>query len=484
MNGKKQMRIAILGAGASGIMAAIKLGEAGYPDVTILEKAADLGGTWRDNRYPGITCDVPSHAYRYSFAPNPDWSRVCSPGEEILAYVRRTAETHGVDRLIRYDSEVVAATWRDGRWQVTSVQGDEGAFDVVLTATGVLHHPVYPDIPGLEDFGGRAFHSARWEDDAVLDGKRVGIIGTGSTAIQIAGALVDRVAGLTLFQRTPQWILPLPNREYAEDEKALFRADPALVDSAYLRLTDRMNRTFSAAVVGENPEAYAKIVEMCEENLATVRDPDLRRRLTPDYKVGCKRLIMSSEFYAAIQHPAARLVTERIAGFCPTGLRTVDGAVHDLDVIVMATGFDTHRFFRPMQVTGPGGRTLDEAWADGNQGYRTVAVPGFPNWFMIGGPTSPIGNFSWLLTAETQFGYIRQLVDRIAAERAAVAPKAQAARAFNDAVRARLPQTVWATGCSSWYIDPAGNIASWPWTFERFREDLAQPCWEDFEAVA
>lgn len=485
MTNDRQLRIAIIGAGASGIMAAIKLRQAGHGDVTIFEKAHDLGGTWRDNRYPGITCDVPSHAYRYSFEPNPDWSRVCSPGAEILEYVRHTARKHGVEGLIRYDSEITRADYQNGRWQLESTRGTEGAFHAVITATGVLHHPVYPDIPGLDDFGGRSFHSARWEDDVSLAGKRVGVIGTGSTAIQIVGASVANVASLSLFQRTAQWVLPLPNRDYEEGEKAQFRADPALVESEYLRLTHRMNTTFSAAVVGENPTAYDQIVTACEEHLATVRDPDLRRRLTPDYKVGCKRLIMSGDFYEAIQDPKAELVTDPIDRFCAEGIRTADGRVHELDVIVIATGFDTHRFFRPMQVNGPGEQTLDQAWSEGNQGYLTIAIPGFPNWFMIGGPTSPIGNFSWLLTAEAQFGYIRQLIDRIGeGDVTAVAPKPEAADAFNQSVRERLPQTVWATGCQSWYIDSAGNIASWPWTFDKFRKDMDCPVWDDFEISA
>lgn len=477
----KKLSIAIIGAGASGIMAAIKLRQSGH-DLVIFEKAADLGGTWRDNRYPGITCDVPSHAYRYSFEPNPDWSRVCSPGAEILDYVRRTAQKYGVDGLIRYDSEVLKSVFSDGRWYIGTTQGDEGAFDVVITATGVLHHPVYPDIPGLESFQGRAFHSARWEDDVSLKGKRVGIIGTGSTAIQIVGAAVEDAASISLFQRTAQWVLPLPNRDYDENEKAMYRADPALVDSEYRRLTERMNKTFSAAVVGENPEAYAAIVEACEGHLATVRDPALRLALTPDYKVGCKRLIMSGDFYAAMQRPNAHLVTDRIECFTEAGLQMANGDVHPLDVIVIATGFNTHQFFRPMEVVGPSDKTIAEAWQAGNQGYLTVAVPGFPNWFMIGGPTSPIGNFSWLLTAEAQFSYIRQLIDRIAVgDVQTIMPNQTATDAFNSSVRDRLPATVWASGCDSWYMDDAGNIASWPWTFAKFESDMKQPVWDDFE---
>lgn len=479
------LRIAVIGAGASGIMALIKLKEAGFTELACFEKEGDLGGTWRDNRYPGIACDVPSHAYRYSFAGNPDWSRVWSSGPEILAYFRNVAESSGVTRYISYDSEVVSARFDGRRWHLETTQGPQGAFDVVVTATGVLHHPVIPDIPGLGTFRGPAFHTARWPEGETLEGKRVAVIGTGSTATQIVGASVDRVARLALFQRTAQWILPLPNREIPEERKAEYRADPRELQAEYHRLTERQNRLFAAAIVGDNPEAYARLEEACREHLATVRDETLRAKLTPTYKVGCKRLIMSGDFYEAIQKPNAELVTEKIARIVPDGIETADGQVRPFDVIVLATGFDTHRFFRPMRVEGPGGRTIEEAWAEANESYLTVAVPGFPNWFLIGGPTSPIGNFSWLLTAETQFAYILQLIQRLArGDVAALAPRAEAARNFNAAVRERLPATIWATGCHSWYIDKNGAIASWPWTFERFERDLNRPRWEDYELTA
>lgn len=483
MTNARKLRIAVIGAGASGMMALIKLREAGFPDVTIYEKADELGGTWRDNRYPGVTCDVPSHGYRYSFEPNAEWSRVCAPGPEILGYLKDVATKHDVERFIRYGQEVIRANYRDGKWEIETTDGPQGSFDAVITATGVLHHPTYPDIPGREDFEGDAFHTSRWKDGLPLKGKRVGVIGTGSTATQITGALVGEVAHYSLFQRTAQWIAPLPQGPIPEEQKALFRARPELLQSEYERISHENNSKFAAAIVGANPRAYEKLVEVCKEHLETkVRDPELRAKLTPDYAVGCKRLILSENFYDAIQHPNAELVTEPIERIEAKGVRTKDGRLHELDVLVYATGFNTHQLMRPMQVKGQGGRTLDEVWAEGNRGYLAVTVPGFPNWFMIGGPNSPIGNFSWLLTAERQFGYALRLIEKLRdGNIAEIAPKREAAERFNDEVRAALPGTVWATGCRSWYIDKHGNIASWPFTFEKFEDDMKEPRWDDFE---
>ncbi len=482
MERTRRLRIAVIGAGASGLMAVIKLREAGFDDVTVFEKASSLGGTWRDNRYPGIACDVPSLAYRYSFAPNAEWSHVFSPGGEILAYLEHIADRHDVAQRVRYESEIVRADYVEGRWRLESVQGDEGSFDAVVTATGILHHPVLPDIPGVDSFDGPSFHTARWDDEVSLAGKRVGIIGTGSTATQIVCAVIDDVEKLSLFQRTPQWIRQLPNKPISREKRDAYRSEPELLEAEYDRLTGWQNTEFAAAVVGENATAYGDLAAACEEYLATVRDPDLRRRLTPDYKVGCKRLVMSDGFYEAVQQPQAELVTEGIEAICPAGVRTRDGRLHALDVLVFATGFDAHGFVRPMNVSGRDGLTLDDAWADGNEGYLTVMVPGFPNWFMIGGPNSPIGNFSWLQTAERQFGFALQIIRRIAAgELSEAAPKASAARVFNDALRDQLPHTVWASGCRSWYMDPHGRIASWPWTFDKFEADMKAPRWEDFE---
>jgi cyclohexanone monooxygenase len=478
----RQLRIAVIGAGASGLMSLIKLREAGITDVTVFEKAASLGGTWRDNRYPGLSCDVPSLAYRYSFEPNSEWSHVCAPGPEILGYLKNVARKYDLERDIRYGREVLAADYADGKWHIVTSKGDEGRFDAVLAAAGVLHHPALPDIEGLDTFAGEAFHTARWPENLSLKGKRVGIVGTGSTATQITGAIIGEVAKLSLFQRTPQWILPLANDPIPEEQRQAYRDDPALLEEEFERLCLEQTSKFAAAVVGENPRAYATLERYCREHLDLVTDPELRAKLTPDYKVGCKRLIMSGEFYQAIQQPNAELVTERIARAEPEGLRTGNGRLHELDVLVLATGFDAHKIMSPMIVTGRGGKRLDAAWADAQEAYLAVTIPDFPNWFMIGGPNSPVGNFSWLQTAELQFAYSLQLIELLRRGKAReIAPRHEALRAFNDAVKAKMPDTVWASGCKSWYINRHGHVASWPWTFEKFKADMRAPIIEDYE---
>jgi len=485
----KKLRIAVIGAGASGMMALIKLREAGLTDVTIFEKALSLGGTWRDNRYPGITCDVPSLAYRYSFAPNAEWSHVCAPGPEILDYLKDIAARHDLERDIRYDTEVRTADFRDGQWHIVTSQGDEGAFDAVIAAAGVLHHPAYPDIEGLDTFGGDMFHTARWPENFSLKGKRVGVIGTGSTATQITGAVVDEVSHYSLFQRTPQWILPLANDPIPEEQREAYRKNPALLEEEFERLSSQQTESFAAAVVGENPRAYAALENYCKEHLNLVTDAELRARLTPDYKVGCKRLIMSGNFYQAIQQPNAELVTDAITRIERGGVRTADAnskeeRLHELDVLVLATGFDAHKIMSPMIVTGRNDKRLDRTWAGAQEAYLAVTIPDFPNWFMIGGPNSPVGNFSWLQTAELQFGYALKLIELIRDGNAReLSPTHEALRTFNDAVKAKMPDTVWASGCKSWYINKEGHVASWPWTFAKFKRDMTEPVLTDYEVV-
>jgi cyclohexanone monooxygenase len=295
----------VIGAGAGGIATAIRLRERGVSDLVIFEKAGEPGGTWRDNTYPGITCDVPSHLYRFSFAPNPDWSHKYSPGPEIQAYMRKVAADYGVEARVQFNSEVLSAAWKDGAWEILTTQGPQGRFDAVITAVGILHHPALPDIEGLGDFAGAAFHTARWDHSIPLEGKRIGVIGTGSTAIQVVPAIVDKASRVSLFQRTPQWILPEPNLPIAEEKRAAYRADPALLADQYAHLAQAFNGAFCAAVAGEAPDVYARMAQACLDNLNTVADPELRARLTPDYRMGCKRLIVSSLFYPAIQRPDA-----------------------------------------------------------------------------------------------------------------------------------------------------------------------------------
>jgi len=277
--------------------------------------------------------------------------------------------------------------------------------------------------------------------------------------------------------------MPVPNPAYSDEQKAAYRNDPELMRSEYAHLAVEFNSKFAAAVVGANPDHYAAMSKLCEDNLAnSVADPTLRRKLTPNYKVGCKRLIMSDQFYSAIQQPNAELVTDRIERIEPDGIRTVDGRLHELDVLVLATGFDTHRFVRPMRVIGREGRTLEAAWSRANEGYLGITVPGFPNWFMLGGPNSPIGNFSWLMTSENQLNYAMRLIDHLRSGNVTeIAPKPSAVKAFNDAVKAKMPDTIWASGCNSWYIDKNGAVASWPWTYEKFENDMREPILDDYE---
>ncbi|MGC4250946.1 MAG: NAD(P)/FAD-dependent oxidoreductase [Sphingobium sp.] len=482
----RKLKIAVIGTGASGILAVIKLRELGQNDIRVFEKASDMGGTWRDNRYPGIACDVPSHLYRFSFEPNAEWTRTCASGPEIWNYLRDVYERHDIGRHVIFDAEVMKATYGEGCWTLETRAGTFGPFDVVITAMGILRYPLYPQIEGLSDFAGPALHSARWDPAVELDGKRVGVIGCGSTGTQIIPAIIDRVQQLELFQRTPQWIMPLPNPPISEEDKELFRADPQLMQQRYEVLAHEFNSKFAAAVVGQNDRAYARMVERCQANLEnSIADPALREKLRPDYKVGCRRLVMSDGFYDAIQKPNAAVVTEGIERIEPGGVRTGDGHLHELDVLILATGYDAHAGLSPMKVTGKDGLDLEEAWQDGARAYLGVTVPGFPNWFMIGGPNSPIGNFSFIMTAETQMNYIAGLVEMIASGQAdAVMPKGAAMESFYEAVNAQMAKTIWATGCRNWYMNKKGEIASWPWTFEHFQNMMAHPQPEDFDLLA
>lgn len=477
------MKIAIIGAGASGLAMAVTLLRAGYRDVTIFEKAHEVGGTWRENTYPGVACDVPSHLYRFSFAPKADWSREYASGAEIQDYMRTVADDFGVRECLRLNCEVRAITWLDDGWQIESRTGQEGRFDLVVMAMGVLHKPVLPDLSGRDSFVGTAFHSSNWPQDFDPAGQRVGIVGTGSTAVQILPAIVDRVAKVTLFQRSPQWVFPMENRLFSQEKKAAFASDPDKMARLYDYLAERLNRGLAAAVVGLNPQGLEEIGAECLRNLKdAVADPDLRARLTPDYQVGCKRLVVSGTFYPALQKPQAALITAGIERVEPEGIRTRDGCLHALDTIVWATGFDTFNFHRPIKVRGRDGLDLDDVWSGSSRALRSVSVPGFPNMFFIGGPNSPIGNFSFLLTAETQVGYIMGLIRMIKAARARFAEARPDVMERHCAeIDAAMPDTVWATGgCTSWYVDRMGKVASWPWSYERFEADMKAPRAEEF----
>jgi len=328
------------------------------------------------------------------------------------------------------------------------------------------------------------FHSARWDHSVEVDGRRVGVIGTGSTGVQITGAVVPKAGHLSLFQRTPQWIVRFDNDEFTEAEKEEFRTDADLLKTLYRQNQKDFHEGFSDMIIEVDSALVERIEEGCNEYLDTVADPELREQLRPHYKAGCKRLVLSENFYEVLQEPNAELVTEAIECIEPGGVRTKDGRLHELDVLVLATGFHVDAFMRPMEVRGLDGVLLDEVWAERPTAYMSVAVPGFPNFFMLNGPNSPVGNFSLVNTAELQVDYVLQLIDRVRAGGiAGLAPTVEAAAAFDVERTEAAKRTVWASGCRSWYLDDRGIPFSWPFTFARFTEEMAAPQPEDYQEV-
>lgn len=467
----------------SGLCMAATLRRAGYHDFTLYEKADEVGGTWRENTYPGLSCDVPARFYSYSFAPNPDWTATFASGPEIQAYFTRFADSSGLREHIRFGTEVTEARWDRECWQVSLSDGDTDVVDVLVSAAGVLHHPKLPAIAGLQGFAGAAFHSARWDHSAELAGQRVGVIGTGSTGAQIVSALAGVAGRLTLFQRTAQWVFPMPIVSYSRFGRALMRRFRPLNRASYRFYQQLLEQSFGRAVV-ERGWRRRLLATLCRLNLRLgVRDKELRRKLTPPDQPMCKRLIISGRFYRAVTRHGVDVVTDAIDHIEPEGVVTADGVRHELDVLVLATGFDAHAYLRPINLIGEDGVKLEQVWADGPRAYRTVALPGFPNFFMLMGPNSPIGNHSLIAIAETQAGYIVRWVDQIArGDIRQIAPTERATDEFNAAMREAMPDTVWTTGCQSWYLGKDGLPELWPWAPARHREMLAGDHTDEFVA--
>jgi len=477
--GLREPEICIVGAGMSGLLMGIRLKQAGIESFRIHEKASSLGGTWRENTYPGLTCDVPSFFYSYSFEPNLDWSRRFSPGPEILAYFERVAEKYDLLPHIAFDSKITDARYRDGRWSIETSRGEKTTADVLVTASGALHQWRYPEIDGLEKFEGAKFHSAAWDHGVKLEGKRIGVVGNGSTGVQMMAPLSEVASQLTMFQRTAQWIAPVGNHVYTPAETRRKHRIPFLARLARFYY-QQMFEVFSVAVV-EPGRRRRGVADRCRKYLASVEDPELRRKLTPDYEPMCKRLIMSRDFYPTLTKEHVELVTEGIDHVEARGVVTRDGRLHELDVLVLATGFDTHAW-GVEHVVGEDGRSLKEAWAQGTRAYRSVAVSGFPNFFMLVGPNSPIGNISLIDVSEVQADYIMQCIRLLREGQVrALAPTAEATRAFHERLLEAMKDTVWVTGCSSWYLDADGVPNTWPWTARRFHQEMRKPTLADFE---
>ncbi|MEV0159522.1 flavin-containing monooxygenase [Nonomuraea fuscirosea] len=462
--------LVIVGSGFAGICMAVKLKEAGYHDFVILEKAGELGGTWRDNTYPGCACDVPSHMYSYSYELNPDWSRMFAPREEIQDYLRACAAKYGITPHLRYGKDVVALEYHDGRrdWTVTTQDGEVLRTNAVVSGIGALHIPKFPEIVGRESFTGPAFHSAEWDHSADLTGKRVAVIGTGASAVQFVPQLAPDARHLTVFQRTPPWVHPKPDFAFSPAARRLLRLPGAartLRGGIYWALE---SRALGFAVDPRLMKGHERLALRHLE--AQVPDPVLRRALTPDYVIGCKRILISSDYYPALTRPNVSLVTDAITEIRERSIVDAAGVEHEADAIVYGTGFKVVDALTDRHITGRDGLSVQDAWKGGVEAYHGITASGFPNLFFLLGPNTGLGHNSVVFMIESQVRYVIEclrLLSRTGARALDVRPRAQ--RGYNDRLRARLDPLVWsAGGCRSWYLDEHGvNRTLWPgFTFE------------------
>ncbi|MFO0550075.1 MAG: NAD(P)/FAD-dependent oxidoreductase [Polyangiaceae bacterium] len=478
----------IVGTGFAGLGMAIHLKKAGIDDFVILEQAESVGGTWRDNHYPGCACDVESHLYSFSFEQNPKWSRMFAPWNEIRDYLEHCAEHYDLERHIRFRSTVKRAAFseRTGRWQVQV--GDDDVYDCrwLVAATGGLSRPKLPDIEGLDTFAGKAFHSARWDSDYRLAGKRVGVIGTGASAIQIVPGIAHEVGRMEVFQRTPPWILPRRDRAIGSTEQALYERVPAL-QTAY-RAAIYARRELFKLTFDRDSRIGDFAEKMARKHLRdSVADPILRKQLTPEYQIGCKRILLSNDYYPALQLPHVSLVTTGIERVVPEGIITKDGKLHELDALVLATGFMAADAEAPFEVRGRGGADLTDEWRPGARAYLGTTVHGFPNLFVLVGPNSGLGHSSMVHIIESQIAYVMSAVGQLRGMQNApyFDVRGPVLDRYNQALQARLKNRVWSTGgCQSWYQTPSGmNTTLFPgFTFE-FRLRTRHFRLDDYELV-
>ena len=456
--------LAIIGSGFSGLALAVELKRAGRDDFVILERANEVGGTWRDNSYPGCACDVPSHLYSFSFAPNPDWSSTFSPQEEIYDYLRKVANDEGLLPHVRFGIEVEAAEWddEDQEWRLQTSGGGLRARKVA-SAAGPLSEPSIPDIPGLREFKGTVFHSATWNHEHDLTGERVAVIGTGASAIQFVPQIQPDVAQLHLFQRTPAWIMPRPDRPLTKFEHWVYRLLPAAQRA--MRAGIYWGR--EAYAIPMIRARYAKYIEKVgvRHLRSQVKDPELRRKLTPDYSPGCKRILVSNDYFPSLAQPNVEVVTDGIAEVRERSVVDVNGVEREVDTIILGTGFHVTDLPIAERIRGREGRTLAEHWNGTLEALRGTTVAGFPNLFFVLGPNTGLGHTSVVLMAEAQARYIRQAIEHM--ERAgvgAVEPRRESQDAWNAEIQRRSQGTVWLNGgCKSWYIDRNGrNSTLWP----------------------
>jgi cation diffusion facilitator CzcD-associated flavoprotein CzcO len=454
----------VVGAGFSGIAAGVELRRAGITDFLILEKAERVGGTWRENTYPGAACDVPSHLYSYSFEPNPGWSRAYGGQAEILAYLEHCVDAYGLRGHLRLGEAVVDARWDEvtSSWHVTTAAGEQLEARALLLGNGALHIPQLPQIPGLETFTGPRFHSARWNHDVDLAGKRVAVVGTGASAIQFVPRIAGTVKQLYVHQRTAPWVVPKRDREMTAAEQWAFEHVPG----AHWARRTALYWMMESRVVGF---AYApKVNELLEKlvrrHIANeVRDPALRAKLTPTYRLGCKRVLISNDWYPALQRDNVEVVTDAIASITPRGVRTVDGTEREIDALILGTGFAVSEYLSSIRIVGRGGTELNEAWRTSLRNYLGITVSGFPNLFLLMGPNTGLGHNSMIFMIEAQARYAASALSAMREQGLAsidVRPDVEAA--FRADLARKMKNTVWTTGCQSWYQTADGEVFLWP----------------------
>lgn len=465
----ERKKAVIVGSGFAGLCMAIKLREAGIHDFVLLEKSDSVGGTWRDNHYPGCACDVPSHLYSYSFTKPYDWSRKYAPAPEIRAYLEGVATDYGLRPHLVFGAELIHAEHDGERWSVRTKDGRAWSAELLILGVGGLSRPALPAIEGLEHFEGPSFHSAAWRHDVPLEGRRVGVIGTGASAIQLVPPVAAAAGSLALFQRTPPWIVPKTDRAFtAWERRALQHPAVARLYRAFIYGAQEYR---AIAFLG-GPRIQRLAERVARKHLeAQVPDPVLRARVTPSYRMGCKRILISNDYYPALARPNVELVTDPIARVEPQGVVTQDGKLRPLDVLIYSTGFAVHDYVGPAVIKNAKGQDLGALWKKGAEAYLGVTVAGFPNLFMLVGPNTGLGHNSIVFMIESQLSYVMGALRHMQArgiQTLELKPEVQAR--YNEEIAQRLDHTVWATGCQSWYQDARGrNTVLWPGTTLEFR---------------
>lgn len=483
MSGKPS--VAVIGAGLGGLCAAIKLKEAGFDDLVVLEKADKVGGTWRDNSYPGCACDTPVAMYQFSFAPSLGWSHLFPRAAEVQRYAEDLADNFGVRSNLRMGSEPTSAVWDEAKskWKISTAQGESFEVDAIVPALGQLNRPMIPEIKGQKAFKGPSWHTARWDHSVDLKGKRVGVIGSAASAVQMIPEVAKVAKHLSVFQRTPNWVIPRLDRPITDEEKALMMTEPQIAqmgrDQIYAGADYLFWQAFSWTKEGR--DAYTRIaLNQLEDQIP---DPEMRKKLTPDYPIGCKRILITDDFYPALMRDNVSLITEDISQITGSGVETEDGAIHDLDVIIYATGFETTGWHWSMDVVGRDGAHLNDVWADAPEAYLGITTTGFPNMFMLYGPNTNLGHNTITFMIEQQVGYTVKALQAMQAKGLAameVSPKAQAV--FNKQLQEALAKTTWADpGCHSWYKTADGRITqNWSSHTRDYAKATAEVALDDY----